>query len=101
MASSPSSCTSKPLFLSRRLSLVLFLILPLISSCVATRPGGMMMPDGGSKEPECFDHFRQLIGADYRRRYGMVFNVLPKGTPIPPSGPSDRHNSVVNSSPKN
>lgn len=31
-----------------------------------------------------------------QRNRGMVFNVLPKGIPIPPSGPSKRHNSQGN-----
>ncbi|KAF7808945.1 protein IDA [Senna tora] len=31
----------------------------------------------------------------------MVFNFFPKGVPIPPSGPSKRHNSVVDSTPHN
>ncbi|QHO36819.1 Protein IDA-LIKE [Arachis hypogaea] len=32
---------------------------------------------------------------------GMVFNFFPKGMPVPPSGPSKRHNSVVDSTPHN
>ncbi|KAJ1406349.1 Protein IDA-LIKE 1 [Sesbania bispinosa] len=32
---------------------------------------------------------------------GMIFNFFPKGTRIPPSGPSNRHNAVVDSTPQN
>ncbi|KAI8024452.1 Protein IDA [Camellia lanceoleosa] len=75
----------------------LFFILLLIGSCIATRPGGTMKPEGDSMSPELFKRQQE---AGYRRQ-GMVFNLLPKGTPIPPSGPSKRHNSFANSSPPN
>jgi len=32
--------------------------------------------------------------------HSMVFNFFPKG-PVPPSGPSKRHNAVVDSTPNN
>ncbi|CAN8236111.1 unnamed protein product [Cochlearia groenlandica] len=32
-------------------------------------------------------------------RYNHIFGYLPKGVPIPPSGPSKRHNSLVESIP--
>ena len=32
---------------------------------------------------------------------GQMFNFFPKGVPIPPSGPSKRHNSFVDSTPNN
>ncbi|OWM89389.1 hypothetical protein CDL15_Pgr024137 [Punica granatum] len=35
------------------------------------------------------------------RYQGRMFNFLPKGTQVPPSGPSKRHNAIVSSTPKN
>ncbi|KVH96333.1 hypothetical protein Ccrd_001586 [Cynara cardunculus var. scolymus] len=32
---------------------------------------------------------------------GLLFSMLPKGTPVSPSAPSKRHNSVVGSTPHN
>ncbi|KAI8527597.1 hypothetical protein RHMOL_Rhmol12G0087600 [Rhododendron molle] len=72
---------SKPIFL--------FLFLILISSCAATRPGGMMILEGGLIKVS--EHLRRLNGEGYFRQ-GLVFNMLPKGIPISPSGPSKRHN---------
>ncbi|OMP06834.1 hypothetical protein COLO4_07854 [Corchorus olitorius] len=46
----------------------------------------------------------ELSMTSFRRKHetsfqyqGQMFNFFPKGTPIPPSGPSKRHNSVVDS----
>ncbi|KAI5678700.1 hypothetical protein M9H77_09650 [Catharanthus roseus] len=39
----------------------------------------------------------KIYQENHKHRKGfMVFNVLPKGTPVPPSGPSKRHNSLGN-----
>ncbi|PSR91216.1 Protein IDA like [Actinidia chinensis var. chinensis] len=78
MASSPKSKS-----LSQNLILFLFLVFG-IGCVVASRP---MMPE----------HFKH----DRTMQEGLVFNMFPKGTPIPPSGPSPRHNSVGDSSPHN
>ncbi|KAG0491456.1 hypothetical protein HPP92_004854 [Vanilla planifolia] len=44
-------------------------------------------------------HESRLIYTEHRRheaRYDHVsFDFLPRGMPIPPSGPSERHNSMV------
>ncbi|GMP83127.1 hypothetical protein CsSME_00037166 [Camellia sinensis var. sinensis] len=90
MASSPSpspspSCSSKPI-------LILIVILILMGSSGATRPGAM--------KPEHFKPHRRQMGAGNGHE-SMVFNTFPKGTPIPPSAPSKRHNFVVSSSPHN
>ncbi|XAR65371.1 hypothetical protein NMG60_11009471 [Bertholletia excelsa] len=74
--------------LSRPLSFTLLLVLLFLGSAVAIRP---MMPDGNLRKNQDLKK--------YYRYEKMVLNVLPKGVPIPPSGPSNRHNSVVNSSP--
>ncbi|XVE91360.1 hypothetical protein REPUB_Repub01dG0002900 [Reevesia pubescens] len=64
----------------------------LAGSSFATRPGRTMMVDGrvsmttfGRKHETSFQY------------QGQMFNFFPKGIPIPPSGPSKRHNSVVDS----
>ncbi|GMJ05718.1 inflorescence deficient in abscission (IDA)-like 1 [Hibiscus trionum] len=71
---------------------VVFLITLLAGSCFATRPGKTMVVDG------------RVSSVTFPRKYetgfryqGQMFNFFPKGIPIPPSGPSKRHNSVVDS----
>ncbi|GFZ00322.1 hypothetical protein Acr_13g0017210 [Actinidia rufa] len=64
-----------------------------MGSCTATRPGGTMSPAN-------FEHYRPDRKVGYRGQ-GLVFHMLPKGDPIPPSGPSKRQNSFVDSSPQN
>ncbi|KAF5727776.1 hypothetical protein HS088_TW22G01473 [Tripterygium wilfordii] len=64
------------------LLLLLLTLLLLVGSCAGTRPGATMIV-----EP-------QVTGF----RYGdQLFNFFPKGVPRPPSAPSKRHNSVVDS----
>jgi len=67
------------------ISLILVVFL-LIASCTATRPGAAIpvKPHRGKDE----------MGFRYR---AQIFGFFPKGTPVPPSGPSKRHNSVVDS----
>ncbi|KAM7464390.1 hypothetical protein LguiA_032511 [Lonicera macranthoides] len=88
------SSSSKPLHFSWHVFSILFLAFLLLSSSAATRPGRTLMEDSVTAV------LRHQL-KERSRFQGMVFNVLPKGTPIPPSGPSKRHNSVVNSSPEN
>ncbi|KAJ7943227.1 Protein IDA-LIKE [Quillaja saponaria] len=82
--------------------IVLLLILILsIGSCTATRPGTSMMMISEKVSLNSHDQtkfHRRKHGSSYK---DMVFNLLPKGTQVPPSGPSKRHNSVVNSTPLN
>ncbi|CAK9144225.1 unnamed protein product [Ilex paraguariensis] len=99
MASSSSSL--KPLHLPWHFLYVLFLLFLLINSCFAMRTGRMMMGEGISKGSlEHMKHSRLIQESGYRYR-SLVFQKLPKGVYVPPSGPSNRHNSVVNSSPQN
>ncbi|CAK9155789.1 unnamed protein product [Ilex paraguariensis] len=96
-----SSSSSKPIHLSWHLFYILSFLFLLIGSCLATRTGKMMMVevDGVSEMwPENL--------TDYPRKTENVYpyprlllNKLPKGVPIPPSGPSKGHNSMVNSEP--
>lgn len=75
------------------LSLILLLLLVLSDSCSATmrlreRKDILKRKIKGSK----------MHGFVYR---DLAFSFFPKGSPIPPSGPSKRHNSKVDSGPQN
>ncbi|KAK9276368.1 hypothetical protein L1049_005901 [Liquidambar formosana] len=94
----PSS-SSKSINLSCYL-LNLLLLLLLIGSCTATRPVKMAMVNRVSTNTEHLKPHPRKHEAN-SRYHGQVFNYFPKGTPIPPSGPSKRHNSVVDSTPRN
>ncbi|KAI6686231.1 hypothetical protein NL676_032144 [Syzygium grande] len=93
--SSSSSSRSGPL-LSRLLG-VAILILLLASSCSATRLG--MASPALSRIAMNLDRPRRQEGVTSFRHRGRVFNFFPKGSTVPPSGPSKRHNSVVDSEP--
>lgn len=88
MASSPQSfCYIKPIS-------ILYIILSVIfvtDSSAATRLI--------SNSENFNQHWtKQVPGDQYQN---MIFTMLPKGVPVPPSGPSNRHNSVVSTSPHN
>lgn len=72
--------------------ILLFVYLLFVGSCTSTRIGftTMKMKMNENTEP-------------LRRKHnlGLVFNFFPKGVRIPPSGPSMRHNSEVDSTTKN
>ncbi|KAL4347712.1 hypothetical protein GQ457_17G016500 [Hibiscus cannabinus] len=75
-----------------KITYVVFLIILVAGSSSATRPGKTMVVDG------------RVSVATFPRKYetgfqyqAQMFNFFPKGIPIPPSGPSKRHNSVVDS----
>ncbi|RDX75421.1 Protein IDA-LIKE 1, partial [Mucuna pruriens] len=66
---------------------ILLVYLLLVGSCTAIRTGSTMRLNEGS----------ELLRPKQQPRFpykGLVFNFFPKGVPIPPSGPSKRHNSV-------
>ncbi|KAK4260899.1 hypothetical protein QN277_003960 [Acacia crassicarpa] len=100
MATSSSSSSSKSLQLhckssGNMLVLVLFMILILLSGfCGAIRTGKTSY--GESRDQQILKRKNE-----YRARGDLVFNFFPKGIPIPPSGPSKTHNSVVDSTPHN
>ncbi|KAG2684319.1 hypothetical protein I3843_10G070000 [Carya illinoinensis] len=72
----------------RRNTLSLILVFLLINgSFTAARPGVTMDSTRPLKE-------KHSTGFQY---HGQVFSFFPKWTPLPPSGPSPRHNLVVNS----
>ncbi|KAK4399900.1 hypothetical protein Sango_1096100 [Sesamum angolense] len=77
-------------------SLTLLVLLFLSDSCIATRPGRTMMTVTVKDEVDhvsamALKYFqeKQRVAAD-----GLYFTRLPKGVPIPPSAPSNRHNSL-------
>ncbi|KAG4919360.1 hypothetical protein JHK82_056796 [Glycine max] len=74
---------------------ILLAFLLLVGSCTATRTGATMRLNEGS---ELLRPKQQKPRFPYK---GLVFNFFPKGVPIPPSGPSKRHNSLVASTPQN
>ncbi|KAK7407608.1 hypothetical protein VNO78_09561 [Psophocarpus tetragonolobus] len=76
----------------KTLSLVLFFVyLLLFGSCVAIRTSQTMM----------LNERREFLKGKHSFPYkSMAFNFFPKGS-VPPSGPSKRHNSVVDSTPNN
>lgn len=85
-----NSHSSKSLHLScKTFSLVLLLLYFLLfGSCTAIRTGTAMK-------------LNERKGFQQRLPYQkLVFNFFPKGT-VPPSGPSKRHNEVVDSTPHN
>jgi hypothetical protein len=85
---------SKSMHLScKTFSLTLLLVyLLFVGSCTSTRMGITTMK---LKMNENTEHLRR------KHNPGLVFNFFPKGMRIPPSGPSMRHNSEVDSTPKN
>ncbi|XVF42976.1 hypothetical protein PTKIN_Ptkin02bG0003300 [Pterospermum kingtungense] len=72
---------------------VIFLIMLLAGSCFATRPGTTMTIVEDKVSMSSFQR-KHVTGFRYQ---GQMFNFFPKGTPIPPSAPSKRHNSAVDS----
>lgn len=88
---------------SKYLSLLLLLVLVLIGSCAATRQGKMMV-DHDQRVYMNMEHTEELNLSKHHTGFrfrGQIFSFFPKGSPIPSSGPSKRHNSVVDSTPKN
>ncbi|KAJ0435984.1 putative protein IDA [Helianthus annuus] len=76
---------------SSKLVLVLFIIvLIIVPSSGTSREFTTMQPE----------HHRRQNDA-VSKNPGWLYSMLPKGRPVPPSGPSKRHNSVVNSTPNN
>lgn len=73
--------------------LLLILLLIHAASCSAT----MRLREKGSSTVmmnENYDEKKRMMVA-------FVFNFFPKGSPIPPSAPSKRHNSLLHSKPHN
>ncbi|KAF9626069.1 hypothetical protein IFM89_030737 [Coptis chinensis] len=88
-----SSPPPQSLHVSRCLIFLVLFILP--CCCTSTRSGGtVIIADGLSPQRQ----HKLEVGIRYQ---AWVFNYFPKGTPIPPSGPSRGHNSVVDSVPHN
>ncbi|OVA19043.1 hypothetical protein BVC80_889g6 [Macleaya cordata] len=78
---------------------ILFLLLLLPISCTSTRLGAMVTtvdtkPSTSSDSDSSMVLINQeklVVDSHFQ---GRVFNFFPRGTPIPPSGPSKRHNSI-------
>ncbi|KAJ4831457.1 hypothetical protein Tsubulata_051182 [Turnera subulata] len=59
------------------------------------QPGSIRSSSSSSSENVEKPHDRKLYETGFLLN-GHMFNFLPKGSPVPPSGPSKRHNSVQN-----
>ncbi|KAF4356847.1 hypothetical protein CsatB_019871 [Cannabis sativa] len=92
MASFSSSSSS----LLKTIFLITILVIALFSgSSSATRPGKTFTVgrEGSTESGIDCNMLRPKNMTAFRFR-GQTFNFFPKGAPIPPSGPSKRHNSV-------
>lgn len=89
--------SSKTIYSLCKAMYLIFLVVLLFSSCSATRLGkiGSLMvvrKEGSIKyEHMKIQHGKYQLGFRYK---GQIFNYFPKGKPVPPSGPSKRHNSA-------
>jgi len=91
MASSSRPSTHKQV-----LYILVAILILLINSSWATRHGRMMMK---TENNHVMTTSLDLKHHEIRKRNpGLVFNFLPKGQRVPYSGPSKRHNSMVDSS---
>ncbi|KAK9074471.1 hypothetical protein SSX86_007069 [Deinandra increscens subsp. villosa] len=84
------SSLNSPQVSSRLILVLLFIILLVVPSSGTSRRYKTMQPEHRGK---------QYGGSKSNINPGLFFSMLPKGKPVPPSGPSKRHNSVVNSTP--
>lgn len=96
--SSSSSSSSARMIFSGRLLYILFLAFLLFGSSFATRPGRTMVESNKGPASMKSSEILKAYQEKYKMHKDMVFNSLPKGTPIPPSGPSKRHNLEISSS---
>ncbi|KAM0961430.1 hypothetical protein ACFX13_021128 [Malus domestica] len=83
---------------------VLLVLNLLMGCCTATRLGKTLVVSLDGKALMNLDHTETFNPRKHKtgfRYKGQIFSYFPKGTIIPPSGPSKRHNSVVDSTPRN
>ncbi|KAK4376508.1 hypothetical protein RND71_002804 [Anisodus tanguticus] len=99
MASSPSS--SKTLYFSRKLICLVLAISLLVGYGVEARFGRMMMEEQENSRIFSSQHMKVYKKENAYKIENLLFTMLPKGVPIPPSAPSKRHNAIVDSSPQN
>ncbi|KAI3467154.1 hypothetical protein Pfo_023817 [Paulownia fortunei] len=94
-SSSSSSCSSfsktliSPWRMKLSLFILVFLLMNTLNSCIAIRPGRMMIIKEDDASVMALKYFQEKE----KFPHGLYFSKLPKGVPIPPSGPSKRHNS--------
>ncbi|GMN38840.1 hypothetical protein TIFTF001_008067 [Ficus carica] len=87
-----SSCSFKTLFLVMTTILVIAMF---SGPCSAARLGKMavaMKAETEAKTTSAPQNYKLLPQTGFLFR-GQTFNFFPKGNPVPPSGPSKRHNS--------
>ncbi|KAI4368981.1 hypothetical protein MLD38_017478 [Melastoma candidum] len=100
---SPRSYSRSRRRLTEILSVSLIIMALLVSLSTAARLGATRNViaqvtglDSGRSD-WCRGCDRKKVGTTSFRHRGVVFGYLPKGSWVPPSGPSPRHNSVVDS----
>lgn len=99
--SSSSSSKSPSMHLSCKPICLVFIFFLVVGSCTATRPGRMMMAEQEESNERAHMNPQEHKFKTSFQQGGQMFNFFPKGVPIPPSGPSKRHNSFVDSTPNN
>ncbi|XXG83953.1 hypothetical protein AAC387_Pa10g1586 [Persea americana] len=91
--SSTSSSSSSSSYVSCFFIFLLLILLPVSCNCSRMLRSDNPDVDRLPTNPHQVIHHHQL---SFRLRAGE-FNYLPRGVPVPPSGPSKRHNAVVDS----
>ncbi|KAG5603741.1 hypothetical protein H5410_025233 [Solanum commersonii] len=102
-----SFSSSKTLYLSSKLICLILVISLLVSYdhniVEASRFGRMMIMEENQEKSRIFtsQHMKVYKKENAYEVDNLLFTMLPKGVPIPPSAPSKRHNAIEDSTPQN
>ncbi|KAL3336667.1 hypothetical protein AABB24_029366 [Solanum stoloniferum] len=101
-----SFSSSKTLYLSRKLICLILVISLLVGYghiVEASRFGRMMIMEENQENSRTFSsqHMKVYKKENAYKADNLLFTMLPKGVPIPPSAPSKRHNAIEDSTPQN
>lgn len=95
----PSISSSKNLYVSRKIICLILVFSLLVGYGVeASRFGRMVME---KEEENSSQHLKVYKKENAYKIDNLLFTMLPKGVPIPPSAPSKRHNVIEDSTPQN
>ncbi|TMW86185.1 hypothetical protein EJD97_021813 [Solanum chilense] len=100
------SSSSKTLYLSSKLTCLILVISLLFNYghiVEASRFGRIMMVEENQENSRIFSsqHMKVYKKENAYKVDNLLFTMLPKGIPIPPSAPSKRHNAIEDSTPQN
>uniref|UniRef100_A0A3Q7GEW5 Uncharacterized protein n=1 Tax=Solanum lycopersicum TaxID=4081 RepID=A0A3Q7GEW5_SOLLC len=98
-----SFSSSKTLYLSSKLTCLILVISLLFNYghiVEASRFGRIMMVEENSRIFSS-QHMKVYKKENAYKVDNLLFTMLPKGIPIPPSAPSKRHNAIEDSTPQN